>query len=160
MLALRAAARNVSSRAPRRSDKEKGDQGRREGKLMRYAKWALAGLVAVLALGIGISADAQVIVGGKKGPAPSLKSGIAEATKEKDATIEKFLKALGPAAVDQLKAGRQIELPGLGTFQVVRVAEHRDLVGGRPVTVGAYNYVEFVPSGALNAAANSPGAVP
>ena len=53
-----------------------------------------------------------------------------------------------------------MELKGLGTLRVVRVPEHRDLVDGRPATIPASNYVDFLPAGGLVEAANAPGAVP
>jgi hypothetical protein len=51
-------------------------------------------------------------------------------------------------------------LEGVGTFRVVRISEYRDQKDGRPITVPARSFVEFVASGTLDAAANSPGAVP
>jgi hypothetical protein len=43
---------------------------------------------------------------------------------------------------------------------VVRIAEHRDMVTGRPVVVPARNTVEFLGGGELTDAANGPGAQP
>jgi nucleoid DNA-binding protein len=126
---------------------------------MRYAKRALAGLAVILALGLIVTAEAQV-AGGKKTTPANLKAGIVAATKEKQATIEKIFKALGPAVSEQLRAGREVELPGVGMLRVVRVAEYKDLVGGRPAVIPARNYVEFVPTASLNSDANSPGARP
>lgn len=61
---------------------------------------------------------------------------------------------------DDLARGGRVELPGLGVFRVVRIAQHRDLVDGRPATIEASNYVEFLASGGLIDAANAPDAVP
>jgi nucleoid DNA-binding protein len=72
----------------------------------------------------------------------------------------RFLSALGPAIQEELRRGNQVSLPGLGTFRVVRVAEHRDLQIGRPVTIAAVNTIEFVPAGELTDSANSAGALP
>jgi nucleoid DNA-binding protein len=135
--------------------------------------WALAALVGGLVLGLApraLSQKTQVVVpGGGAPPAPAaapakapdtLKGQIAAASKLKEEDVEKVLAALGPAVADQLAKGRQVELPGLGTVRVVRVPEHRDLVGGRPATVAGVNTVEFIAGGRLAAAANSPGAQP
>src|SRR5207248_9770917 len=73
---------------------------------------------------------------------------------------QKLLAALGPALSAQLAAGRQVQLPGLGTFRVVRIQESRNLQDGRPVVVPATNIVEFVPDATLTQAANARGAVP
>src|SRR5687768_4345076 len=85
------------------------------GRVMRRTTWGLLGLGGLLALVMALAADAQVVVQPKK--APTLKEDIAKATKEKSATVEKFLKALGPAGRNQLAAGREIELPGLGVLR-------------------------------------------
>jgi nucleoid DNA-binding protein len=90
----------------------------------------------------------------------TLKGRIVSATKLQDADVQKMLTALGPAIRDHLSSGAQVELPGLGTFRVVRVPEHRDLVSGRPATVAATNNVEFLPAGDVVNAANSARAVP
>jgi nucleoid DNA-binding protein len=71
-----------------------------------------------------------------------------------------FFNALGPIIRSELSRGKTVELPGLGTFRVVRIAEHPDLVGGRPVTIPARNTVEFLGGGEAIDAANSAGAVP
>src|SRR5262249_47828655 len=92
--------------------------------------------------------------------AANLKSGIAARTKLKEADVEKMLKALGPVLSEQIRAGREIELPGIGTLRVVRVNEYRDLVNGRPGTIPARNYVEFTPAAKLNNDANAAGAKP
>ena len=126
---------------------------------MRFEKWKLLGLLAALTVGMLLTVDAQTITGKKTTP-PNLKAGLVAATKEKPDTIEKIFKALGPAVSEQLRAGREVELPGVGMLRVVRVAEHQDLVGGRPATIPAKNFVEFVPTGSLNTDANSPGARP
>ncbi len=85
---------------------------------------------------------------------------IAAETKLKEEDVVKVLTALGPAVRDDLARGGRVELPGLGVFRVVRIAQHRDLVDGRPATIEASNYVEFLASGGLIDAANAPDAVP
>ena len=126
---------------------------------MRTAKGALGVLAAGIALVLGLAVDAQVIVG-KKEPAANLEAGLVKTTKEKKESVEKLLKALGPAMQEQLTAGRQVVIPGVGTFRVVKVEAYKDLVDGRPVVIPEKKYVEFLPDAALNTAANAPGAVP
>lgn len=124
---------------------------------MRTAKVALAMLTISLALVITVSVEAQVT---QKKTAPNLKVGLMNATKEKEKTVDKILNGLGPALREQITAGKQVVIPGLGTFRVVQIEAHKDLINGRPAVVPAKSYVEFVPDGALDAAANSPTAVP
>jgi nucleoid DNA-binding protein len=123
---------------------------------MRRAQWGLAALVALI-VAVTFSARAQVP---KDKNLPEFKVAVAKQAKVKQKTSNKILDALGPVIQAQLKAGRPVEIPGLGTFRVVRVSAYRDLVNGLPTTVPARNYVEFVPSAELTATANSPGAVP
>ncbi len=120
---------------------------------MRRAQLALAALVAVLA----VSAHAQVTT--NRG-VPEFKPDLVKRSKQKKKAVEAVLDALGPAMQAQLRAGRSVEVPGVGVFRVVRVSAYRDLVNGLPTTIPARNYVEFVPSAELTAAASSPGAVP
>lgn len=139
---------------------------------MRYTRVALAALIVTLGLGLMLAVEAQtVIVGGAKGkkaapagakgPAVDLKAGLVAQSKLDEKTIEKVLKALGPAVSEQLRAGRQIELPGVGTLQVVRVTEYKDIdANGRPIIMPAKNYIEYVPTTKMNDDANSAGAKP
>jgi nucleoid DNA-binding protein len=122
---------------------------------MRKAQWGLAALVLTLAA----VASAQV-PGAKAKKVPDFKEGIAKESKLKVKTVDQVLKAFGPAIQEQLMAGRTIDLPGVGTFRVVRVNAYRDLINGIPGVVPARNYVEFVPVTELNTAANAAGAVP
>src|SRR5436305_827982 len=126
---------------------------RRERMSMRRAQWGLAALIVTLAL----TAHAQVP--GRKG-VPEFKSDVAKRAKQKKKTVGNVFEVLGPAMREQLSAGRQVEISGVGIFRVVRVAAHRDLVNGLPTTIPARNYIEFVPSAELNAAANAPAAIP
>jgi nucleoid DNA-binding protein len=125
---------------------------------MKRAQWALAGLVGMLALVVAVTADAQVVTGGK--PPPTLKAAVVKSSKQKDEVVDTVFKALGPAFRAQLQAGRAVEIPGVGVFRVVRVSEYKDLEGGRPVIVPARSYVEYVPAADVTAAANAPGTVP
>ena len=85
---------------------------------------------------------------------------LAKSAKLPEENANRFWNALGPVLRDELASGREVSLPGVGNFRVVRVEAHRDLVNGRPTTFPATNTVEFVPSGVLKDAANSPSAVP
>ncbi len=118
---------------------------------------ARAGLLALVGLVAVVAASAQAPTVEKK---QTLEARVAAASKQKPATVEKVLKALGPAVAAQLQAGQPVTLPGLGTFRVVRVAAHRDMVGGRVVKVPGANYVEFVPAGQLEGLTNAPGVTP
>ncbi|MBY0230899.1 MAG: HU family DNA-binding protein [Gemmataceae bacterium] len=123
---------------------------------MGKARWALLAL-----LGVGLALAQTVVGGGKPKTPPSVKEGVADRTKYKEAAVEKMLKALGPAVSEQLAAGRTVELPGLGILRVVLVKEGKDIDrNGKPVIVPARRYVEFVAAADLDAAANAPGAVP
>jgi nucleoid DNA-binding protein len=85
---------------------------------------------------------------------------VARLAKLSEADANRFLTVLGPAIREELSRGREIALPGLGAFRVVRVAEHRDLRNGRPVVIPAVNTVEFLPEGGTLEAANSETARP
>jgi nucleoid DNA-binding protein len=123
----------------------------------KRSRWALAGLLAFLVLAVSLAAEAQTAA---KPPPLTLTQELAKATKQKEAVAAALLKALGPALKERLVAGGQVELAGVGVFRVVRVPEYKDLVNGRPATVAARNYVEFLPLADLDAAANAPGVVP
>jgi nucleoid DNA-binding protein len=127
---------------------------------MRKPHWiALAALLGILGLLLGVTDRAR-----SQRPQEALqtiKDRIVKETKLKPADVQSMLTALGPAIREHLRAGNQAELAGLGTFRVVRIPEHKDMNReGRPITVAAYNYVEFLPSAELSGAANAPGAAP
>lgn len=77
-----------------------------------------------------------------------------------DRQVITFLQVLGPTIGEQVSQGRMIYMPGLGTFRTVLIPPHRDLVDGRPATIPAINWVEFIPTGDIIVAANSRYAVP
>jgi nucleoid DNA-binding protein len=85
---------------------------------------------------------------------------VARTAKTREEDVNRVLRALGPAVREELSKGRSVDLPGLGTFRIVRIAEHRDLRNGRPVTIPAVNHVEFVGGDEMDEAANGPDAVP
>jgi nucleoid DNA-binding protein len=89
-----------------------------------------------------------------------LKTAVAKASKQKEADVEAVFKALGPAIAEQIRAGREVNLPGVGVIRIVRVLGHKDLVGGRPAFIPSKNYIEFVPTSDVTTAASSPGAKP
>jgi nucleoid DNA-binding protein len=125
---------------------------------MRKTKWiGLFTLAAAFGLVLLVAEPAQ----SQRPEAPkTLQGQIAKATRFSEADTQKFLRALGPAIRDLIRTGQQVEIPGLGTFRVVRIPEHRDMVSGRPATIAASNYVEFLPQGELVNAANTAGTVP
>jgi nucleoid DNA-binding protein len=117
--------------------------------------------LAALAASLGVAVfAASAFCDNKPKKEETLKGRVAASSKVSEENVAKVLDALGPAIRDKLANGETVELPGLGVFRVVRVPEHRDLVNGRPATINAANYVEFVPAGGLDAAANAAGAVP
>jgi nucleoid DNA-binding protein len=89
-----------------------------------------------------------------------LAGAIARKSKVSEEDINKVLEALGPVIRDRLSNGETVEIAGLGTFRVVRIPEHKDMVKGRPATIEATNSVEFVPFAACVDAVNGPNAVP
>jgi nucleoid DNA-binding protein len=118
--------------------------------------------------GLGVLLGALALVFGLAGPALSqkppakmtLEGKVMQYSKLKDKETAKFLEALGPAVRDLLADGQQVSIPGLGTFRIVSVPAHRDMVAGRPATIPAANHVEFVPTGDLTSGANGPAAIP
>jgi nucleoid DNA-binding protein len=132
--------------------------------MSKFHQGALAALVLTLVGLLALAAPAWSQLAVREPPSlkepATLKGRLARAVDVPDEKIDKFLKALGPAVAAQLAKGEKVELQGLGTFRVVRVPEHRDLVNGRPVMIEASNYVEFIPTAGLVDASNAPGAVP
>ena len=131
---------------------------------MRQLHWpARAALFACLGLFLCLAAPAQTIKVGPKPPDKnkgSLESRIADVSKVKEEDVVKVLKAIGPVVTDKIKNGESVDIPGLGSFRVVRLEAHKDLVNGRPAKIAAHKYVEFLPVGGMNEAANSENAVP
>jgi nucleoid DNA-binding protein len=79
--------------------------------------------------------------------AMTLPQRVARAAKVSEETAGRMFEALGPAIREELRRGKSVSIPGLGTFRVVRVAEHKDLKNGRPVTIPASNTIEFLGEG-------------
>ena len=117
----------------------------------------LSVLVGTLGVVFVLSAPAQTTRARKDMTIPER---IADATRLSEQDVNKFLNAIGPAIREDLRQGKEVSLPGLGTFRVVRIAEHKDLVNGRPAVIPATNTVEFIPEGTLTDAANTEGARP
>jgi nucleoid DNA-binding protein len=145
----------------------------RKGEAMRKASWVgVAVLVAAAGWVFGQDKPPQaqnppqapkIVQLGQRPPGSdpnSLVGRVAAATQMPEADVAKVLRAFGPAIKDLLGQGQQVELANLGTFRVVRIPAHRDLVGGRPATIGGTNYIEFLASEKFAEAANLPGAKP
>jgi nucleoid DNA-binding protein len=90
----------------------------------------------------------------------TVKGRIVATTKLPEADVAKVLDAFGPAVRDLLTQGQTVEIPNLGTFRVVRIPEHRDMVNGRPATIPGSNFIEFLAAGKFADAANMPGVRP
>ena len=128
--------------------------------MRKWNQW-LAGGVATLAIGLtlGFVSDArsQRVVTVPNAP---LRTQIATATQLKEEDVDKVLTRLGPTIAAKLARGETVDIQGLGTWRVVRIPAHRDLIDGRPGTIFGHNYVEFLPVGEMNNAANSTNAIP
>jgi nucleoid DNA-binding protein len=124
---------------------------------MRKAHWGLAALAGAIVLTLAWTGPARSQRPLALDPLPR---DIARRTTVDETDVAKVLNALGPAVARQIAAGREVTVPGLGTFRVVRIPENKDLVGGRPATVPPRNYVEFLPNEGLVEASNSPDAKP
>jgi nucleoid DNA-binding protein len=127
---------------------------------MRKARWlALAVLLATMGLVAGQSTTKTARP--KENKEETIPQRIAKDTKLTEQQAEKFYNAVGSAIRDQLHRGKTVAVPGLGTFRVVRVAEHKDMAaGGRPVTVPAFNTVEFVGTVEVSDGVNAEGVTP
>jgi len=125
---------------------------------MRKAHWGgLAALGGAIVLALSWAGPARSQRPLLLDPLPK---DLAKATELAEEDVLKMLNGLGPAISRQIAAGRDVTVPGLGTFRVVRIPENKDLVGGRPYTIPARNYVEFLPDNAIVSASNSPDAKP
>jgi nucleoid DNA-binding protein len=127
---------------------------------MRKRPWlALAALAATLGVLMPMAAPAQPA---KPRAEETLGQRLARESRLTQDQVARVLEALGPAVRDELKKGNTVSLPGLGTFRVVRVAEHKDIEAGtgRPLRIPARNTVEFLATEGLGEAANSATAVP
>jgi nucleoid DNA-binding protein len=123
-----------------------------------HRNWLRGILLGVVGLVLALASPAQ----SQRPPKElTLTQRLAKAAKVPEADATRLFEALGPVIRDELQRGKQVELPGLGTFRVVQVAAHKDLAkGGRPITIPATNTIEFVPDDKLNDTANSAGAKP
>src|SRR5436305_1288360 len=118
---------------------------------------ALGGVLGPAAGVTGLAAPAR---SAKPQAEETFNQRLAKAAKLNEDEAGRFYQALGTVIREDLAHGKQVNVPGLGTFRVVRVEEHRDLRGGRPVVIPATNTVEFVSEGGLLDAANAAGAQP
>lgn len=131
---------------------------------MRKQQWlALGSLVGGLSLVLALTTPVHSQKPPDKKAAAddeTLTQRLAKGAKLTEAQATQFFNAFGPAVREELRRGKSVNVPGLGTFRVVRVEEHRDLQNGRPVTIPASNTVEFLASDGLAGAANSAAAKP
>ncbi|HZT82833.1 MAG TPA: HU family DNA-binding protein, partial [Gemmataceae bacterium] len=114
------------------------------------------------ALGAFIPMEAPAQTKPKPRGEETLPQRLARESKLSEEQVNRVLTALGPAVRDQIKKGNSVSLPGLGTFRVVRVAEHKDIEAGtgRPLVIPARNTVEFLATEGLSTMANGEGVVP
>lgn len=125
---------------------------------MRRNSWlAMVGLSGGLFLIAGWTETAQ---SQKIAADATLTQRVAKDSKVSEADVIKVLKALAPALKEDLKRGKTTEIPGLGSFRIVRVEGHRDLAEGVPVKVTTKNNVEFLPSSTIQEAADGANVVP
>jgi predicted histone-like DNA-binding protein len=125
---------------------------------MRRHSWlAMSGLSGGLFLLAGWTEPVQ---SQKVTPDSTLTKRVAKASKVSEEDVIKVLKALAPALKEDLKRGKTTEIPGLGSFRIVRVEGHRDLAEGVPVKVTTKNNVEFLPSSSIQETADGEGVVP
>lgn len=124
--------------------------------------------IAVFALLVGaVPLMAQIFLPGSVTPPPAmpdhlgnLNERIAKKTGLTEKQVDAVLRELGPAVADRLASGKGFELQGVGSFRVIRIAAHRELVGNyQAIQVPARNTVQFVPVGDFDATLNRPGAV-
>src|SRR5262249_37604200 len=145
----------TNSRPPRLSSEkrsETSDKGATMGKQHRLALGTLLAALAVASLGYS-----------QYPPPPkeeTLNQRPARLSNLPEPDVKRFLSVLGPAVREELGKGKEVSLSGLGTFRIVRVAEHRDLRNGRPVMIPAVNTVEFLPEGGTLEAANGENVQP
>jgi nucleoid DNA-binding protein len=128
---------------------------------MRKGQWlALVALLGALGVIMGLTAP----VHSQRPPREeTLAQRLARSAGLPEDHATKLFNALGPVLREELANGKQVVIPGLGTFRVVRVPEHRDLITGpysQPILVPAQNTVEFLPSGQLVTSSNSAAAQP
>jgi nucleoid DNA-binding protein len=127
---------------------------------MRTARWlALAVLLGAMGLVTGQSTTKSAKPRDTNNE--TIPQRIARDTNLNVKDADKFFQAIGPAIREQLQRGKTVTVPGLGTFRVVRVAEHKDMAaGGRPIVVPAFNTVEFVGTIEVNDGVNAENVTP
>jgi nucleoid DNA-binding protein len=124
-------------------------------------RWALAALLVVPVLCWGLAGTGYSQRGKANGKKDEgIEEQVAKKVRLQPAVVKQVIAALGPAVVAHITAGEQAVIPGLGTFRVVRIPEHRDLRNGRPTTIAATNYIEFIPAAAVVANVNGSGVTP
>jgi nucleoid DNA-binding protein len=133
---------------------------------MRRGQWlALGTLLAAIVVVLSWAGPGRSQKAAAPPPDEPLATKLAKSAKLSEENAMRFLQALGPAIRAELAAGKTVNLPGLGTFRVVRVPDHKDMIiggrsGGTPIIVPGKNEVEFLADGSLSSAANSATAIP
>jgi nucleoid DNA-binding protein len=122
-------------------------------KLVSLRGIILAGLGLLLA--VGTPAHSQ-----RPARAESFTQRLAKKAGVTEDSATRVFTALGPLIREELSRGNEVSVPGLGSFRVVQVAEHKDLRNGRPVTIPAENTIEFLPTEKTVDVANTPNAKP
>jgi nucleoid DNA-binding protein len=126
--------------------------------MYKYFNLLAAGILGSSLLFLAVIGQAQTQDRSKE---ETLTQRLARRTALSEQNVQRLMAALGPAIREELEKGRQVNLPGLGAFRVVRVQQHRDMVeGGRPVIVPATNTIEFLATGEAITSANGAEAVP
>src|SRR5262245_42073992 len=121
---------------------------------VRKQHWlALALLIGSITVGLSVAQQ-------PKPAPPPLPAAVAQASGVGEGDVVKVLNVLGPEIVRQLAAGKEVGVPGLGTFRVVKLSEQRNLEDGRPVVQPAKNVVIFVADEAANQVVNTGAAAP
>jgi nucleoid DNA-binding protein len=126
---------------------------------MRNRPWLALGTL-LAAVWLALSWAMPVHSQGEKKKEETFEQRVAKKAKVAEEDVLKTLQALAPIIKVELQNGRSVNLPGLGTFRVARVPQHRDMADGKVVNVAGRNYVEFLAAGDLDEAANADGVQP
>ena len=126
--------------------------------MRKTQRFALAGIIAAIGIGLGLTGTARSQLTARL--LEPLPKELAKTTGLAEEDVLGVLRALGPAISKRIATGSEVAIQGFGTFRVVRLAESRNLVDGRPVVEPARNVVEFLPEPGVEQAANAAGVTP
>ncbi len=128
---------------------------------MRKGQWiALGTLFGALVIIMGVTSP---VLSQRPRKEETITQKLARLANLPEESATRVFNALAPVIQEELASGKLVVIPGLGTFRVVRVPEHRDLLSGpysQPVVVSARNSVEFIPTGETVGSSNSAAAQP